>query len=94
MDDENCDETFDKVDQNCIDLAEDNLRLVVSAAGNCTSPTVDGSYGCCQQINKEVAKFVQDCQTNPTNPTSIMTTTSTKFRNLHREILRNVFHKK
>merc|ERR1712198_195288 len=84
LDDEDCDKTFDKVDQDCIDLAKDNLDLVVNVAGNCTSPTVEGSFSNCQQINKGVAQFVQDCQANP------MTTKSTNFRNLHQKMMRNL----
>ena len=90
MDDEDCDKTFDKVDQDCIDLAKDNLDLVVNVAGNCTSPTLEGSYSNCQQINKGVAQFVQDCQANPSSPS--MTTKSTNFRNLHQKMMRNFFH--
>ena len=92
MDDEDCDKTFDKVDQDCIDLAKDNLDLVVNVAGNCTSPTLEGSYSNCQQINKGVAQFVQDCQANPSNSSASMTTKSTNFRNLHQKMMRNFFH--
>merc|ERR1712198_91558 len=89
LDDEDCDKTFNKVDQDCIDLAKDNLNLVVNVAGNCTSPTLEGSYSNCQQINKGVAQFVQDCQANPSSPS--MTTKSTNFRNLHQKMMRNFF---